>query len=47
MCSDAHLKYKYELDLKTKQEEMEKVEKGKADWKEAAAIKERERSSKI
>ena len=41
MCSDAHLKYLYEQDLKGKQTEKEKADEDKAQRKEVAAIKER------
>ena len=41
MCSDAHLKYLSEQDLKGKQTEKEKADEDKAQRKEVAAIKER------
>lgn len=47
MCSDAHLRYKSEQDLKRKQEEKEQAEKEKAKREEATAIKKREKSDEI
>lgn len=41
MCSDAHLKYLSEQDLKGKQTEKEKADEDKAQREEVAAIKER------
>ena len=41
MCSDAHLKYLSEQDLKGKQTEKEKADEDEAQRKEVAAIKER------
>ena len=41
MCSDAHLKYLSEQDLKGKQTEKEKADEDNAQREEVAAIKER------
>ena len=47
MCSDAHLKYFSEQDLKRKQAEKEKADKDQAQREEAAAVKVIEKSCEI